>query len=52
MTGIVAAALDVLHRDGIDLERLGLGWARVAPAVVLVPAFGLRALPRTAQALM
>jgi type III secretory pathway component EscT len=52
MTGIVAAVLEVLHRDGIDLERLGLGWARVAPAVVLVPAFGLRALPRTAQALM
>ncbi len=36
----------------VDLGSLGLAWARAMPAVLLVPAFGLRALPRPAQALM
>lgn len=31
--------------SGIDLAALGLAWARVTPTVVLVPAFGLRAMP-------
>lgn len=30
---------------GVDLAAWGLGWARVAPTILLVPAFGLRALP-------
>lgn len=33
-----------------DLEGWGLAWARVAPAIALVPAFGLRALPGPARA--
>jgi type III secretory pathway component EscT len=35
---------------GVDLGALGLAWARAAPAVALVPAFGLRALPAPARA--
>lgn len=31
--------------SGVDLAALGLAWARVTPTVVLVPAFGLRAMP-------
>lgn len=34
-----------LRDGGVDIEALGLAWARATPAVVLVPAFGLRALP-------
>ena len=30
---------------GIDLRALMLAWARVAPSVAIVPAFGLRGLP-------
>lgn len=33
------------HDAGWDLEGIGLAWARVSPTVVLVPAFGLKALP-------
>ncbi len=36
---------------GVDLSRVGLAWARVAPAVAIVPAFGLRALPAGARAI-
>lgn len=42
----VARALD---EAGIDIAALGLAWARATPAVVLVPAFGLRALPTAAR---
>src|SRR5580700_6995310 len=35
---------------GIDLGSLGFAWARVLPIVILVPAFGLRALPVGARA--
>lgn len=31
--------------SGLDLGRVGLGFARAAPAVTLVPALGLRAVP-------
>ena len=34
---------------GVDLAAYGLAWARVLPTVVLVPAFGLRALPTAAR---
>jgi type III secretory pathway component EscT len=34
---------------GVDLAALGLAWARVTPAVALVPAFGLRAVPTAAR---
>jgi type III secretory pathway component EscT len=35
-----------------DLAALGLAWARVMPTVTIVPAFGLRALPRPARAIL
>src|SRR5262245_54756402 len=35
---------------GVDLAAVGLAWARAAPVVTLVPAFGLRALPAPARA--
>lgn len=35
-----------------ELEAIGLAWARVAPTVTLVPAFGLRALPASARAVV
>jgi type III secretory pathway component EscT len=38
--------------SGVDLAALGLAWARVAPAVVIVPAFGLRALPAPARGVL
>jgi type III secretion protein T len=37
---------------GVDLAALGLAWARVSPTVVLVPAFGLRALPVPARGVL
>lgn len=39
----------VLLAEGVDLPALGLAWARATPTVVLVPAFGLRALPQGAR---
>jgi type III secretory pathway component EscT len=35
-----------------DLEGLGLAWARFAPAIALVPAFGLKALPAPARGIL
>jgi type III secretory pathway component EscT len=49
---VVASVADALTRSGVDLAALGLAWARVMPAVTLVPAFGLRALPASARAVM
>lgn len=34
---------------GVNLARVGLAWARASPAVMIVPAFGLKALPATAR---
>lgn len=50
MAGLLGEMADVLARSGVDLGRLGLAWARVAPSVALVPAFGLRAFPAPARA--
>jgi type III secretory pathway component EscT len=38
-------------KAGIDPGACALGWARLLPSVLLVPAFGLRALPFFVQAL-
>jgi len=35
-----------------DLAAYGLAWARVAPAIAIVPAFGLRALPVSARGVL
>jgi len=42
---LISAVEATLRAHGVDLARLGMAWARAAPAVVLVPAFGLNALP-------
>lgn len=35
-----------------ELQALGLGWARFAPTLALVPAFGLKALPLPARGIL
>jgi type III secretory pathway component EscT len=53
MPSLVAALSEALALSGISIQTLGalgLAWARVMPAVALVPAFGLRALPAPARA--
>lgn len=35
-----------------DLQGLGLAWARFAPTLAIVPAFGLKALPTPARAIL
>jgi type III secretory pathway component EscT len=52
MPSEVAALADALTRVAGDLEALGRAWARVMPSIVLVPAFGLRALPVPARTVM
>src|SRR5580693_6562213 len=52
MPSVVGAVVDTFARAGIDLAPLGLAWARAMPAVTLVPAFGLRALPAPARMIL
>jgi flagellar biosynthetic protein FliR len=49
---LVETTVQAFALAGVDLAGLGLAWARVAPAVALVPAFGLRALPAPARAVL
>jgi flagellar biosynthesis protein FliR len=52
-TPSIIGLVDAAFRDrGIDLARVGLAWARATPAVTLVPAFGLKALPTAARAVL
>jgi type III secretory pathway component EscT len=51
-TGLIEAVVAELERGGIDLRALGIAWARAAPVVAIVPAFGLRGLPAPVRALM
>jgi type III secretory pathway component EscT len=44
--------VEAFSAAGLDLSRLGLAWARVSPTVAIVPAFGLRALPTGARAVI
>jgi type III secretory pathway component EscT len=53
MTPDLAEALvGAMRAEGIDPGALGLAWARVSPTLVIVPAFGLRALPASGRAAM
>jgi type III secretory pathway component EscT len=52
MPSVVGTVAEAFARSGVDLPALGLAWARAMPAVTLVPAFGLRALPVPARGLM
>jgi type III secretory pathway component EscT len=49
---LLSEIADAFARGGVDLAALGLAWARVSPTVALVPAFGLRALPGPARAVV
>lgn len=51
-SGVVQQVVRALEESGIDLTSLGLGWARAAPVVAIVPAFGLRALPGPVRAML
>ncbi len=51
-SGLIEAVVAELERGGVDLRAMGLGWARAAPVVAIVPAFGLRALPAPVRAMM
>lgn len=50
--GLVQQLATELERSGVDLRAMGLAWARAAPVVAIVPAFGLRALPGPVRAVM
>jgi len=50
--GVVAQIAMELERSGVDLRAMGYAWARAAPVVAVVPAFGLRALPGPVRAVM
>jgi type III secretory pathway component EscT len=52
MPSLIETTIETFESAGIDLAALGLAWARVTPAVALVPAFGLRALPAPARAIL
>jgi type III secretory pathway component EscT len=49
---VLTAVASAFGAAGIDLGALGHAWARVLPIVALVPAFGLRALPMSARAVL
>jgi type III secretory pathway component EscT len=49
---LIETTVEAFAAAGVDLAGLGLAWARVAPAVAIVPAFGLRALPAPARAVL
>jgi type III secretory pathway component EscT len=52
MPSVLGTVADAFARSGVDLAGLGLAWARAIPAVTLVPAFGLRALPAPARGVL
>ena len=52
MPGLLNVVAESFRDAGVDLAALGLAWARVTPTIVLVPAFGLRALPAAARGVL
>ena len=51
-SAIVRSFAEALARSGVDIEALGLAWARALPVVTIVPAFGLRAVAAPARPVM
>jgi len=49
---VAGTLAEVFDGAGVDFAALGLAWARAMPVVTLVPAFGLRALPAPARAVV
>jgi flagellar biosynthetic protein FliR len=52
MPSLLGALAEAFEGSEVNLAALGLAWARAMPAVTLVPAFGLRAMPAPARAVM
>jgi flagellar biosynthetic protein FliR len=52
LTETLEEVVRAFARQGVDLASLGLAWARATPAVTLVPAFGLRAVPGPGRAVL
>jgi type III secretion protein T len=52
MAPVLGEIVRTFEASGVDLAALGLAWARVSPTVVLVPAFGLKALPTAARGVL
>jgi len=52
MSPFVEETARAFQANGVDLAALGLAWARCLPVVTLVPAFGMRALPAPARAVL
>jgi type III secretory pathway component EscT len=50
--GLVDSILATLGSEGVDVPSRARAWARMAPVVATVPAFGLRALPGPARMAM
>src|SRR5260370_41414408 len=48
--GLLETLARLFEEGGIDLAAWGLAWAKVAPLITLVPAFGLRALSAPVRA--
>lgn len=46
---LARAIEEAMRLSGVDLAAVGRAWARATPLVILVPAFGLRALPGPAR---
>lgn len=51
-SSLVRLLEEAFRERGVDLARVGAAWARAAPTVTIVPAFGLRALPTAARAVL
>lgn len=51
-TDLLDAASALLRESGIDVRAWSLGFARALPAVALVPAFGLNAVPAPVRPLL
>lgn len=48
--GLLETVAHLLETGGIDLAAWAVAWARVAPVIAIVPAFGLRALSTPVRA--
>jgi type III secretory pathway component EscT len=50
--GLTKSVADALSQNGVNLAGFAIAWARALPTVILVPAFGLRALPWPLRAIL
>jgi type III secretory pathway component EscT len=50
--GLIESVAGELSRNGVNLAAFAIAWARAVPTVIMVPAFGLRALPWPLRAIL